>query len=440
MQQLPKIVRDRLQAGEKAGVHPDPDLLTAFAENSLSERERSPLLEHLSSCTACREVLSLAQSELVIENADAAAAAASSAPSQPRWSSRMIFNWAAVAACIVAAVFLMRYQTREKGSSQLALKKTPPAMNADQTSNPERPGESQPNALPSENELTAKLEPPITLQTKSDARTESEARREKDSSQTRDRLLARPMAKKSEGATASGATAGTLGLRPAPQIPQSSERVTVTGQADAVASTAPTEIPLQTRSFDARAANQAPVAAVPPPMQPATLQKENQPASPNPLPSAAGSIVSGVVGGGVGTAAKARESVAQETANRKLALARISSNYIPPRWTISADRSTLLRSTDQGQSWDMVSVASGLVFRAVAALGPEVWVGGKAGALYHSSDQGTHWTQIKPTANGAALTADIVGIDFSDAQHGKLTTSEGKIWTTSDGGASWQSP
>jgi photosystem II stability/assembly factor-like uncharacterized protein len=88
----------------------------------------------------------------------------------------------------------------------------------------------------------------------------------------------------------------------------------------------------------------------------------------------------------------------------------------------------------------MVSVASGLVFRAVAALGPEVWVGGKAGALYHSSDQGTHWTQIKPTANGAALTADIVGIDFSDAQHGKLTTSEGKIWTTSDGGASWQSP
>jgi hypothetical protein len=436
MQQLPKIVRERLRAGQKAGVHPDPDLLTAFAEHSLSERERLPLLEHLSTCTECREVLSLAQPEWAIEHA----AATPSASSKPRRSSRMIFNWATVAACIVAAVFLMRYQPREKGSIQIVLKDTSPAMNAGQTSKSEPPAATQPNALPSENELTAKLEPPIAPPTKSEARTESEAHRKKDSGQTRDRLLARPMAKKSEGAAASGAMAGALALRPVPQIPESSEQVTVTGQADATASTTQAEIPLQTRSFDAGVANQVRAAAAP-----SSLQKENQPTSPNPLPSAAGSIVSGAavsgaVGGGNGSAAKARESVAQEAANRKLAFARISSNHIPARWTISADGSALLRSTDEGQTWNAVPVASNIVFRVVAALDPEVWVGGKAGALYHSSDLGAHWTQIKPTANGAALTADIVGIDFSDAQHGKLTTSEGKIWTTSDGGASWQSP
>ena len=47
MEQLPKIVRERLQATAKPGAHPDPDLLTAFAEKSLSERERGPVLEQI---------------------------------------------------------------------------------------------------------------------------------------------------------------------------------------------------------------------------------------------------------------------------------------------------------------------------------------------------------------------------------------------------------
>ena len=42
MEQLPKIAQQRLQATAKAGTHPDPDLLTAFAEKSLNERERTP--------------------------------------------------------------------------------------------------------------------------------------------------------------------------------------------------------------------------------------------------------------------------------------------------------------------------------------------------------------------------------------------------------------
>jgi photosystem II stability/assembly factor-like uncharacterized protein len=135
---------------------------------------------------------------------------------------------------------------------------------------------------------------------------------------------------------------------------------------------------------------------------------------------------------------KAGLKTAQETAIRKQQLARISSNYLPTRWTISPDGSTLLRSTDEGRSWDAVNVASNVVLRVVAALGPEIWAGGKAGVLYHSSDLGQHWTQVKPTVNGVALTEDIVSIDFPDPEHGKVTTSEGKVWTTSDGGKTWQ--
>jgi photosystem II stability/assembly factor-like uncharacterized protein len=31
-----------------------------------------------------------------------------------------------------------------------------------------------------------------------------------------------------------------------------------------------------------------------------------------------------------------------------------------------------------------------------------------------------------------------VAIEFIDVQHGKLTTASREIWTTSDGGQSWQ--
>ena len=50
MQNVPKTVRDRLQAAPPPVNHPDADLLTAFAERSLPHRERTVVLEHLARC------------------------------------------------------------------------------------------------------------------------------------------------------------------------------------------------------------------------------------------------------------------------------------------------------------------------------------------------------------------------------------------------------
>ena len=50
MQSVPKIVRDRLQATRPAVNHPDADLLTAFAEQSLPAAERATVLDHLARC------------------------------------------------------------------------------------------------------------------------------------------------------------------------------------------------------------------------------------------------------------------------------------------------------------------------------------------------------------------------------------------------------
>jgi hypothetical protein len=107
------------------------------------------------------------------------------------------------------------------------------------------------------------------------------------------------------------------------------------------------------------------------------------------------------------------------------------------RWTLSAD-GVPQRSFDSGKSWQAIQVAGSIAFRALAANDSDIWVGGASGVLYHSSDAGQHWVQVRPVADGQPLTADIITLEFGDTQHGKLTTGNREVWTTSDAGQTWQ--
>ncbi len=119
----------------------------------------------------------------------------------------------------------------------------------------------------------------------------------------------------------------------------------------------------------------------------------------------------------------------------QLAAAQSSSTTF--RWTVNPEGG-LERSVDRGNSWQGVDVnaassndsmryavaaktarakdkgdnkkqpAATPIFRAVAAMGAEVWAGGSAGALYHSSDGGNHWARVVPSAAGEILTGDVV--------------------------------
>jgi hypothetical protein len=108
-----------------------------------------------------------------------------------------------------------------------------------------------------------------------------------------------------------------------------------------------------------------------------------------------------------------------------------------PRWTLNSD-GTLQRSLDSGRSWQTIPVANQTRFRALAANGLDIWVGGAAGALFHSSDAGQHWTQVRPVANGEPLADDIIGVEFTDTLHGKLTSSLEETWVTTDAGQTWE--
>src|ERR1700757_3930783 len=53
-------LRQELAKRHRAEPHPDENVLTAFAEHALLDRERETVMQHLSTCKQCRDVLSLA--------------------------------------------------------------------------------------------------------------------------------------------------------------------------------------------------------------------------------------------------------------------------------------------------------------------------------------------------------------------------------------------
>jgi hypothetical protein len=433
MEQLPKIVVQRLKATPKPEVHPDSDLLAAFAEKSLGDRERAPLLEHLAQCSECREIVSLAQPQFELERVAAVAAATMPAPVRPSWLRGPIFRWTALAACgvvIVAGAFTLRRQSLAS-RQRLAASQVAESFDA------------KLQTFDRQDQLAAKSEPapPPAAQSKSKADAVSLAR------EPRQRTLDVPSqkgesAQSSLGFSASRKSIPTAGIAAAPsdvyakaakpsenaaqqkEILQAEQaRISTAMEAQAVESAAPATASARDESrgdakqdLDKASANEI------------KTKKDGAPAAAPPPPQSA------VAGGNLQSA---QVSTGSFTGRNAIAL-RTLAKIVTPIWTLSSDGTQLLRSLDAGQTWQAVPVDSKVVLRAVASMGSEVWVGGSAGALYHSSDAGTNWKKVAPAAAGKVLQADIVRIEFADAQHGKLTTASDEVWTTADAGQSWQ--
>jgi hypothetical protein len=89
--------------------HPDAEMLSAFAEQALGERERGEVLEHLAACGRCRQVVALAR-----EAAGAEVAARRHAPVRPRvWFRSWGLALAPVAAIAASAVIAIYVHERD---------------------------------------------------------------------------------------------------------------------------------------------------------------------------------------------------------------------------------------------------------------------------------------------------------------------------------------
>ncbi|HZQ19309.1 MAG TPA: YCF48-related protein [Terriglobales bacterium] len=321
MDTLKKLASRRLNS-QPVGQHPDPELLTLLAENSISRRDRSKIFEHLSACSDCRNIFYLALPETA-DNQQAFAL--------PRKQPRFGFRWATLAASviIVGAVLISNRAMFTEHSVQ--------------------------------NRDIATYSAPEVTSPKTEAAVQERTEPTPAADETRPRV--RPPAKHMTAA------------------PQASLQFDQSGEVHFAAAPA------------ARDAN-------------AAFAQSDRPAT-----------------------AKTKQLDSRNIVS--------SPSAIMPAWRISSEGSPE-RSFDGGHSWQPVSVQDGVRFQAISAMGHDVWLGGNAGNLYHSADAGQSWDKVVLTSDSMAPESNIVRIDFSDPQDGLLTTANGRIWSTSDGGKNWQ--
>jgi len=110
--ELPNIVTRRLaERGPRPGTsHPDADLLTAFVEQTLPERDRGAVLGHLADCASCREIVALSQPA-------EAETGTLAIPKPTRSAGFSILRWGALAACAVLAVSVAVLHNRQTGEA-----------------------------------------------------------------------------------------------------------------------------------------------------------------------------------------------------------------------------------------------------------------------------------------------------------------------------------
>lgn len=394
MNSLPKIVQQRLRTADgRAGGHPDPDVLAGFAEQRLRQRERAQVLEHLARCGDCREVVSLAVPEALTLHPVGA---------RTTWMSWHVLRWAAAAACVVVvgAAVSLRFGHKtgfDSGARQ-----------------PEVATVSQPNATtPAQVPAEAPAEADDQLAVKAESQSAPAA-----SQQFAPQKLAKKL---DQGAVSGGRVAESRASRNQPATPMAG-----------LFSLPLTEAPAGEERGQAELGVPAPPSATNEMMLAGTRGNTSGEMS---------QVLPGKAKDEIAEQVRAREGMAAGTMayseRAPLKAQRMFRAKGRLRWMVSSE-GVLLRSFDAGKAWQTVPVASDAVFRTVTSIGSDVWAGGLAGALYHSADGGQHWVQVRPGTQGQALSADIVSIEFSDAQHGEIGTADGELWITADGGQSWQ--
>ena len=465
MQNVPNIVRGRLKVSSQPVHHLGADMLTAFAERSLPTLERDIVLEHLSQCAECREIVALALPEQ-----ESPLTVASPSRGWLTWPT-LRWGFAAAGIAVIVSFGVLRYQ--RQSNTAIATNRVPPPTVSD--------------AEPENKPVPAVSVPAASLGQDSSALNATLATSEVSPSEVPASKKALPRANESayQKLPITGRAFGQLAHGPkmtANQLQQNANSF----QAQVVPLSPPAPLSKQRLDDALRSAQAAPSAA---PVQVQTEADKAESAK-NDAPKSLQQLVIhneelSQQTSAYGTAELKRAKPAEQDSMSGLAPkapgrsqttvaeARGSKILPIPRWSIDSAGS-LQRSYDQGSTWQEVrvhdvAVSGGRVdevafsaarakskdtssdaqfdakkeavpaaFRAVAANGNAVWAGASGGLLFHSLDAGSSWSRVVPSVSGSSLTGDVVAIEFADSQHGKVSTSTSEVWVTADGGQTWK--
>jgi Photosynthesis system II assembly factor YCF48/Putative zinc-finger len=489
MSQLPKLVRDRLAGASAAtvhGSHPDADLLTAFVEGALSQREREQLLSHLAACADCRDVVALSTPEFVDQ--PELQVAATPAP-QKKWWNMSSLRWASVSATaviVLAAALLIRPAPRSQSlytsSERVTLSSDVPASmvreeagaKTEDTKAKKKPGPAEPaneNALvasdtgASRDKLEARQQVkgvPQIASERSLAKVAGEPAPPQRSDVTvMARRAATPpvnagavssnMVASAPAAVMGGAVGGSVALdheADRAQVPAAPTKMVASAK-PAPAATSETQLQSQAKQVVKAQVGEfaAPKKDEPKFSDQVASARAQAPVASKQAAGSAGGVGPGRDAGassetaaGAGAAAAVNGLAASGARSAVEVMATptsiVNANLPLYRWTI--DRRGKLERSSDGKTWEVVPVAEGAKLLSLAVLEREIWTGGAIGLLYHSDDAGNRWTRVRPAVGDTTLEDDITRITVPSPQHISLTTSSGHLWTSSDGGKTWR--
>jgi len=458
MTEVPKIVYDRLRAAlpDRAGpaqAHPEADLLTAFAEQALSATERDGVLDHLALCGDCREAIALALPAAdmvaapIATETEAVRATSIRAKSERNFLTAFAWpglRWAALAAGVAVAASVLLMHPGKLNQATLSSVNRPVATTALPASAPQIAPPSVPaSSIPSSSVASSPTDQSaISVRTSArtnEARPNSEMRPFKKLNAgeavtpslqaERGMLLAENKNKSAQaGKWAAAPSAGALALD-ASTSRRATETVEVSGSAAAV------EVaPSADDSLMARNETPAIEKAKPALQEPALPEKEMKV---NGQQNTQAAVVSGLAkpqARAMMSSAKLASPVSQSLAHRVT-------------WVITGG--ILQRSPDSGQSWQDALRADHPLL-CYASHDEDVWAGGLAGTLFHSADGGVTWVQVQPSIKAQQLSSDVTHIDVRGNVRGDvhggvrgpaeivLSTSTGEIWSSADGGKTWE--
>jgi hypothetical protein len=442
MQSLPKIVRARLRTAAllTAESHPDADLLTAFAEQSLAGRERDHVVEHLARCGDCREAVLLALPPEVELQPLAASAPQTSATKisatkiSANWFRWPVLRWVALAAgvSIVASIATVQYR-RQQGREL--------ASNAIQ----EKPAAPAPLQSPEPSSQALGRQAWIQKDTAGKPAMPQGA------------ISHRPAG--SAGGVAGGVGGGIAVSAPPPaaQVPAERDAESASAPADQLEAVGKAK-PALVQVF--------PSTPGPASSLYADSGLKKSPAAPRWTISAGGTLQRSLDGGQTWLDVDIAADQSMADQSMSVNLPRRAKTQMTA--AANAEAHTALTSQPQSDSQSEPAsesaaepkaeiksqarlaapanvksmnkqLAAPTIFRAVSVSSDaEVWAGGSGGALYHTLDSGSHWARVLPSATGIVLTGDIISIQFSDGQNGTVTTSSAEVWSTLDDGQTWR--
>ncbi len=449
--------------------HPDENLLSAFSEGRLPQREQDQLLAHLSECSQCREIVAFSMPE----GSQLAQASPVSMRQRLRWP---VLRWAGAIAAVVivaTAVLLQKSRVVEQSTPQVATyqEKNQPSSPATKTSPQLMDRIASGDRAKEEVRMSgAKTEVNKRAAIRKDEAkiADKKTANEFDVDKAKAQELSKALPGPTPSADSKQASAKTgLGLgdqsreenqesqmraqtRDAARLPQmqsNSQNYTVAQEHVAVADVTPnvqTE-PVQARTSGANALK---------------IDQQQNAAAPSSSALANSNVA---VGGPVinnqtqqeSSNSNQRQDSVSETVtvqNNEIsgklvrqpqssavtgAPLRKASNTASVHWRLSPG-GAVERSIDAGHSWHGVAVTKNSpTFRSLSVVGPDIWAAGSGGALYHSSNAGATWVSVTIKSEDVILADDITRVEFTDAQHGSVTAASGAVWMTTDAGATW---